>query len=293
MKLDLYLCDTSFNYRIGEEHLLTKCVFDLDDVVKKAKELGEDIYVSYSWYNQIIKEDIAISSWLYEYSEDFSNQDEKMLMNEIIKQTKYIEDEEYLERTKLIKENSQKNGFGAILCLFLLELCDPPQNFNIYNKQDYINIHRFYLHQSNSIEELFHGFQGSFPNLYCSESVLKSMKTFKPLHDYKGEIIKHLAILNDEGYKLYQEYNSSQDKEIIKKLESSGLECSGQGDSNYQNKYLSFTFLNDRGKEEVVVCAPHTKLFHKGSDYRIYFARFNSTIKNGEKLLIGHIGDHC
>ncbi|MGV3288339.1 hypothetical protein ACE2AI_13100 [Bacillus wiedmannii] len=293
MKLDLYLCNTSFNYRASEAELLSKCLFNLDDVVKRARELGEDIYVSPSWFNQVITENLEITSWLYEHNEDYNNQDEKMLMSEIVKQTKYIDEKEYSEKTNLLKGNDPIGVPSAILCLFVEKPCDPPQNFNIHNKKDYTDVHRFYLNKSDSIEELFRGFQGCFPNLYCSESVLKSMKIFKPLHDYREEIIKHLSILNDEGYELYLEYDSSKEKEVLQKLESSGVICSGQGDSKYQNKHLSFTFLNDMGREQEVVCAPHTKLFHKGSDYRIYFTRFNPTIKKGEKILIGHIGDHC
>ena len=106
-------------------------------------------------------------------------------------------------------------------------------------------------------------------------------------------MVRHLEALNDHGMPLASQLGQMGENEIMQRLGALGkIECSLQGDSKYAKKYLGFTFINDTGEDTEIVCAPHTKLYHLGSEWRIYFCWNYEKVAHGEKLLVGHIGDH-
>jgi hypothetical protein len=289
VKINLYLCNESFDINLREDGNITNLLEELAKIFKQIRINNETIFNSLLWYSQIFDNNQTIDEWMYDtYSGEFL--EEKLLLQDLIKQTNSIDDADYLKELVNIKNNST-NFPGAIICFNHINKFSPPEYFNIHSIIDLIVTHRFYLYKAKNNEELFTGFFPSFPNLHFGISVLSSMHVFKPLHDYKGEIISHLTVLNDFAYELYNELGQGKEAEMIKKLKTK-VECSGQGDPEYVDGNLKFDFLNDLEISESVKCGPHTKLFHKGSDYRIYFSWPKEGFNNQKSILIGHIGGH-
>ncbi|KAB2372582.1 MULTISPECIES: hypothetical protein [Bacillus] len=290
MKLDVYVCNKSFDISMRGNSSLTECLGNLNDVSLHISKNDEPIFNPLSWYEQIIDNDQSIDEWLYDYSTQ-ENIDEKLLLQEIIKQTVYIEEEEYSIAVNEIRKRESMASGNALLCLCQVDSCNPPENFNIHCIFDYLQVHRFYAHGLKSNSELFESFGYCFPNLRFSMNVVGALSIFKPLHDYIKEIMHHLIILNDQGIDIYKELGSTKESEMMKKLQTK-LHCSGQGDPEYEKKNLIFPFVNNKGIQEYIKCAPHTKLFHQGSAFRIYFSWPHQNVDLGTSLLIGHIGRH-
>lgn len=102
------------------------------------------------------------------------------------------------------------------------------------------------------------------------------------------ELIRHLTILNDVGNKLYT-YHNKNEKATLEELKSSyHLECSGKGSNERKSYNKDFIYDN---KKYQLTCNPHTKLYKKRSDKRIYFCWGRDEIKN-HSMIVVRIGDH-
>ncbi|WP_437831691.1 hypothetical protein ACQRXC_08610 [Niallia taxi] len=289
MKMDFILCNESFDAQMRNEEELHLLLENLSDVFRQITINGESIYCNYSWYLQEIIVGNSIESWIWDTSSgEFLT--EKLLLQDLIKQTQYIEEEDYNKIVDAIKGRVIETP-SSILCLNHIEIYNAPENFNIHTVKDLIDAHRFFIRKSNNHSELYEGLKYCFPSLSFGLEVADSMSIFKQLHDFLEEILEHLSILNDEAMELFHEIGIEKESELMKKLATKVL-CSPQGDPVYEKKYLSFSFINNYGIQETVVCAPHTKLFHKGSDYRIYFTWPKENFNKGSSILVGHIGKH-
>lgn len=95
-------------------------------------------------------------------------------------------------------------------------------------------------------------------------------------------------MINDCGAKLYSYYAGDESK-VFKALKSKyNIECSGKGSK--ESKRYDKTMLYD-GVRYNLTCNPHTKLFSKSTNQRIYFYRGREEIEN-HKLIVVHIGAH-
>lgn len=102
------------------------------------------------------------------------------------------------------------------------------------------------------------------------------------------ELMRHLCVLNDYGDKVY-DYTCKNEKNALLELQSSfQIYCSGKG-SNETLTYNKDMIFN--GKKYKLTCNPHTKLFKKYSNQRIYFCWGQDDIEN-HKIIIIRIGNH-
>lgn len=158
----------------------------------------------------------------------------------------------------------------------------------INKKVDWINPHRYYLLVSITIDEFTNDLDGCFPNLFFHERIYKTIKAFNNITNHIHELYRHLCFLNDHAKIIYDEYGAD---ETYKRFETDfDIISSGRG-SNEGLDLFKCIFVNENKKDEEVRCNPHTKLYQKNSDYRIYFNWGRASIQGG-KILIGHIGGH-
>ena len=100
--------------------------------------------------------------------------------------------------------------------------------------------------------------------------------------------MRHLCVLNDYGDKVY-DYTGKNEKNALLELQSCfKIYCSGKG-SNETMTYNKDMYF--KGEKYSLTCNPHTKLFKKHSNQRIYFCWGRVEIDN-HKIIIVRIGDH-
>jgi len=245
----------------------------------------EDIFYSLEIYDQIFNgSDFA--SWLYSFDEETI---EKRLLRDYLEKD-FINNDELYE--KLYNSGSSDDVGG-------MSLLEWPINFtknitHIDSIEACLQIRKQVLMKSSNTEDFVKGISKTFPNLFLSENVFKSIKHFNPITKHANELIKHLSALNDYGMDCYSIYKKSGHKTALKvlKAKSKDIECSPEGDARRVAKFLSFEFVDVSGETKNVECSPHTKLYQLNSDDRIYFEWNDERINGRPPILIGHIGDH-
>lgn len=184
--------------------------------------------------------------------------------------------------------------------LALIGMANADRQFDVqtwpcqYEVSHWYQLHRHYLKDPDDTEELYQGICEFFPELIFSRNVRAGLDGISHIRDNAPEIVRHLTALDTYGMLVFDEYGrTAGEVDVLRRLGSmGGIECSTQGDPVYEKRNLTFSFLNDHELIENVVCSPHTKLFHSGSDLRIYFTWGKNSIGIGKNLLIGHIGRH-
>ncbi|EGO63797.1 hypothetical protein [Acetonema longum] len=289
-KLTYFLWVDSFSHSANSgPEALVDCVARFHDVLELCRRFGEIIGVPMSWYEKEIIAGVSIANWL------FSNEyecDERRLVEVIARELTTIDEDTYIEGINSLTINNNNSRIGIIGFYRYLQ-----HNYIypsiILEVRDWFAARRYYLEYSDSLNDFIDGFETCFPKLYFNLHISSTMKVFRPLRQFTNEIIKHLSALNDYGQSLFTQYASSGQVIVLSYLGATcGIECSIQGDPAYEKENLTFSFINDRGIKEDIVCAPHTKLFASHSKYRIYFNWGVSNINQGKKILIGHIGKH-
>ena len=87
---------------------------------------------------------------------------------------------------------------------------------------------------------------------------------------------------------LYRYYGGNE-KRVLDELKSSyDIICSGKG-ANEKEEY-NCNMMYD-GKNYVLTCNPHTKLFQAHTNQRIYFCWGRAEI-DSHKIIVARIGDH-
>jgi len=130
--------------------------------------------------------------------------------------------------------------------------------------------------------------QSCFMNSVFSSQIATGLNTVPDFSRHTEEIVKNLAVLNDEAVSIYYE-NKSNLVVAFDILSSKLLECAPDTPENA--RYLQFEFVDD-GNSEIVECSPHLKLIRRDSNLRIYFYWCHDSIGRGNKVLIGRIGTH-
>ncbi|QCJ44719.1 hypothetical protein FAY30_24110 [Bacillus sp. S3] len=253
--------------------------------------LAEDEAVFYTMdlYDQILFEGQSLAEWLYSGE---TMRDEKKAIQ--LKLRKMQEEEKEIQQQRIEKlQNSDYQEPVALLAFH--PWTDPKINKHllIHHPERCLDARRFYLELVEDTSVFLEECKNCFPQLYIHERVHQTIKRFKPFRDYRGEVILHLNVLNDHGRRLFLEFQHQSENVVLQHLGTIGnIHCSPQGDPDYEKKYLCFDFPSDSGGLIKIICAPHTKLFKKHSGERIYFHWGHAHVRGGEKILIGHIGEH-
>ena len=156
------------------------------------------------------------------------------------------------------------------------------------NVNDVIRVKRFYIRQAADYKMYQDRVKECFPNIIFHNDAFVNVEKLGKCTDVVEELTRHLSVLNDSGKKLYDYYNKNE-KDTLAELKSGyGIECSGKG-SNEEESYNKDMIYND--KKFQLTCNPHTKLYNKRTDQRIYFCWGRDEIEN-HKIIIVHIGNH-
>ena len=153
---------------------------------------------------------------------------------------------------------------------------------------DIVEVKRFYLKRVKDYTVYQSRAETCFPNLIFHDEAFTYIEKLGKCSDVAEELSRHLTILNDVGKKLY-DYHKKDENAVLSQLKSGyGIVCSGKG-SEEKISYNKKFFYNDR--EYQLTCNPHTKLYEKRTDQRIYFCWGRNEIEN-HKIIIVRIGDH-
>lgn len=196
-----------------------------------------------------------------------------------------------------LKENISNNSIESCVGIISLGQIDgiADENQIIYDSKSWLDFRRYHL-------GLYHGDSKYFitecikyyPNLFFHENNFTSISSI--LIEFSQKIVFHLSALHDVLPKILVEQNGSH-TDLLKKfsIQASLDEIATLEGANKTR--LRFSFKNEEGGDEEVVCEPHIKLStnntNNGSYYfnRIYFAFGKPSIQNS-KTLIAHIGKH-
>ncbi len=289
MNIQSYLITESFNEKFNTEHLEFQEQLSSFIEYLQALTKSEKIHYSLELYNQIIFNGESLVEWLYNYG-DF--RDEKKFFQLKLRHMEEMDDSEIQSTIREIQRKDY-NGNKVLVTFFHYLIPNVDSNLIVRNGKDCYNARRFYLSFVEDASSLLKNYQNCFPQLYIHERVNQTLKRMKPFRDYIDEVIRHLAVLNDHAQQLFNEYQGQNETVVLKHLAIKGdIYCSIQGDPAYEKENLGFEFTTDSGEIKSIICAPHTKLFNKHSNERIYFQWGDPLVKKGEKVLIGHIGDH-
>lgn len=250
---------------------------------------NESTSYSIDLFDQIFYEGQSLAEWLYSGGD---MRDEKRIIQMKFKKIAEVEKAAIQDSIGQLQNRNYQPHF-ALITFYHWTAPNLEDCLVIQNKWDCLYARRFYLHFADNISVFLRKCEDCFPQLFINDRVQQTIKRFKPFKDYLNELILHLTALNDHGLRLFQEYQAQNETVVLQHLSVVGnINCSAQGDPAYEKANLCFEFPSDQGGNIKIVCAPHTKLFSKHSGERIYFNWGHPQVKNGERLLIGHIGDH-
>lgn len=156
------------------------------------------------------------------------------------------------------------------------------------NVNDVTKIKRFYINAVNDYKNYEDRVEACFPNIVFHDDAFKYVEKLGKCAEVVEELTRHLIILNDVGKKLY-DYHNKNEKATLAELKSGyDIECSGKG-SNEEESYNKDIIYN--GKKFQLTCNPHTKLYRKRTNKRIYFCWGRDEIEN-HSIIIVRIGNH-
>lgn len=192
-----------------------------------------------------------------------------------------------------IKNNSLESCIGIISFVEIDDLAN--ENQIIYDVNSWLDFRRHHL-------GLYHGDNNYFitecvkyyPELLFHEN--NSVSVNQILVDFSQKIVFHLNALHDVLPKLLVNQNLNH-TDLLKEFSlKAGLDEIATLEGSNKTR-LKFSFKNDKGENEDVICEPHIKLSTNNTNdgtyyyHRIYFSFGKPNIQNS-KILIAHIGKH-
>lgn len=271
--------------QISELKIIEKLTNFFDICTEIIQYEDETIFYSLEIYDQIFN-GLDFATWLYSPEQETT---EKQLLRNYLEKEFINDNEKYNELYNSV--SSEKVG-GMSLLKWPTNLTENIAHIDSLGAC--LQIRKQVLVRSSNTNDFVKGISKTFPNLFLSENVFKSIKHFNPITKHVNELIKHLSALNDYGVECYSTYKQSGHKPALKilKARNKDLECSPEGDAEIVTKFLSFEFVDVKGEVRKVKCSPHTKLYQSNSNDRIYFEWNNEKVNGRPLILIGHIGNH-
>lgn len=288
MNISYLMISESFNENLSNVDV--RINDQLCKLVQVLEMIHDDEIIVYSMdlFDQPIFDRNSFQEWLFNEGE---MRDEKRLFQLMFKKMQEIDKTAIHQAITKLQLPDYENPTALIT--FYKWDCKVENSLLVRNEQDCLNARRFYLKYASDGSIFLDECNFCFPQLYINKRVWQTVKRLKPFRDYVDELILHLTILNDHGQNLFFEYKDQNEIIVLTQLGIiGGIQCSVQGDPAYEKANLCFDFPSDNGGKIKIVCAPHTKLFNKHSGERIYFNWVHPEVKKGDKLLIGHIGEH-
>lgn len=279
-KLDFYILPSKCYGNITEE--------DLRKLEEKVTYLNccEKLYVPNEIYDIEDEEKITIADFLYNNEQsDLSD----LLLEIITKQRACVDTYEGI---------AQKPEYGYVpitkldITEDIAQVCvDQIKNIELekcWKMNDIVSIKRFFMIKVNDYEIYENRVKDCFPDLIFHEEAFRFVSELGKCSEVVEELTRHLIILNDVGKKLY-DYHNKNEKEVLLELSTGyNVECSGKGSNEEKRFHKEISYGNQIYQ---LTCNPHTKLYKKRTDQRIYFCWGRDEIEN-HKIIIVRIGGH-
>lgn len=282
-KVDFYL--TPFNNKdLSDIEVFEKNIKNYCDLLDYVVNKKDDLVIPSQFYETHILDNISVCDYLF--SCEFASDSRELLFAHLRElQVSPIPYDELFLSLESINHKQYIALLGMFNNIYISE-----NRLYIKNKEMWLSPHRFYLLNSQELEDFLNNMEGCFPNLIFHERILNTIRVFNNIQEHIEELVRHLRFLNDHAKDIYDEIGLTS-SELYDRFESEfGVISSGRGSNEGLDKYKC-KFLNDNNEYEDVRCNPHTKMYTAYSDYRIYFNWGRQSIRGG-KILVGHIGKH-
>lgn len=279
-KLDFFLLPSEDYRRIG-----------VDEVRKLDTNLwylqkNENVYIPSEFFDKEDKNHLTIVD--YVYGEEQNDIIDYLL--EITSKQKLCEDtyETLREKTELGYLAISHDDIPSEMESICIECTEDVEEDKCIKVNDVVKVKRYYIEKVYSFETYKDRAQVCFPNIVFHEDAFKYVNCLGKCTDVVLELTRHLRILNDAGKKLY-EYNGRNEKLTLNELKAVyNIECSGKG-SNEETAFNKDIIFNNMKFQ--LTCNPHTKLFKKNTDQRIYFCWGRDEIRE-HSIIVVRIGNH-
>lgn len=166
-------------------------------------------------------------------------------------------------------------------------------NYTICKREELPKIKRVYLKRYNTYKDFCERAEQCYPNLLFHEHCFEPIKCLGEYRENIEELDKNLSALNDFGSKIYWSERGNEANALNKLASQCSVICSGKGSNeskSFKIKYIQ-KGENESNNEIELTCNPHLKLFHSGTNKRIYFCWGRNEIEN-HKIIVARIGDH-
>lgn len=235
-----------------------------------------------------VQEGVIFAEWLYGGEGDGAEDDRRRLLeamskNEIISRSENQEVDGTIDTKDVGNKREIRISLGAF-------------SGCVSEESEYIEERRNILASIRDVREYEAFMRSCFVNSSFAKDILSEMRQIQEFPNKVKEITKALAILNDQAVKLYQQYSNHLEEAM--KILTALLQRECAPDPKHADELVfSFTYSEKlEGKtvarEKAIECSPHLKLFHSGSNLRIYFYWCDEKIGLGKKVLVGRIGRH-
>lgn len=249
-------------------------------------DINEKIYVPDDFYLKADINDITAMEFLYgSMQSDLSD-----YLCEIISKQKICSDtyEEINSRTEYGYLPISVRDITDEIANICIDSVKDVESEKYLKVNDVVKIKRFYINQVKDYKEYENRATECFPHIVFHNDAFECVEKLGRCADVLGELTRHLTILNDVGKKLY-DYNGKNEKATLLELKSGyNIECSGKGSNEEASFNKDITY---NGKKFQLTCNPHTKLYGKRTNQRIYFCWGRDEIK-AHSLIVVRIGDH-
>lgn len=258
------------------------------DFGEKAKYLdkNERLYIPDEFYEISDKNNITALEFLYGNKQsDISD-----YLSEIISKRRactdtYSEIETKQEHGYLPISESDISEENSHICIRTIRTVEDEKSVRV---NDIVKIKRFYLKKVKDYQAFEKMAMYCFPDIVFHNDAFRYVEQLGKCADVVEELVRHLTILNDVCKKLYYYHNKNEYAALAELEFGYKIVCSGKGSS--EEKSYNKDFIYD-GKKFRLTCNPHTKLYKKGTDKRIYFCWGRDEIKE-HSIIVVRIGGH-
>lgn len=265
-KIDFYLLPSDCYNNITIDD-----IFIFEKIINKIK-LKDKFFVPKDFYEQTDKNTVSASDYLLNGSQT----DESSYLREII-----------------FKEASTDDGYDLIsnknhigYAAFASDKIESgKEDICAYrSEKDVIKVKRFYIMQAISYEEYCMWVNECFPDLLFCENAFNEIQKLGKFQEIKEELHRHLVVLCDNAKDIYYKCGKKEEDAYAILKSQYGIFCSGKGSNEKKEFKVDYNGLK-------LTCNPHTKLFTKYSNQRIYFCWGRDEIEN-HNIIIARIGNH-
>lgn len=279
-RIDFYLLPSSSYHDIDEYE-----AFEFGEKVAYLCN-NEKMYVPDEFYGISDKNGITAMDYLYGKAQsDISDYLMEVISKQKTSSDTYFEIKNKAEYGYLPITQKDLPDNSKHLCVMNIKNVEEDKCLKV---NDVIKIKRFYIKRVVDYKIYADRVRECFPNIIFHDDAFKHVEKLGKCVDIVEELTRHLTVLNDNGKKLY-DYHNKNEKDTLAELKSGyDIICSGKG-SNEEKSYNKEIIYND--KKFQLTCNPHTKLYNKRTDQRIYFCWGRDEIEN-HRIIVVRIGDH-